>query len=251
MKAKMFLASLIILVFCVLLAACASNEPITVIESKEKNTIETAKKLIQQLQNNTLSGVKHTELIDITPTNIWDLTGYQLFKEYGGSSSETYIVNNQKAVHIGNGFGGFGVTSAVPYDVNNDGNMDIVYAYSFGSGIHRSAISWIDLKSFTEHQVEDLPNKSEFRMEDVILKIENKDIVVYRIAGMDESKVDIYSFWTYPSDKDIEYMVLEKDGVLYWENNKLVNEGLTIEALPLLCIFLCAEVNAESSLGFL
>lgn len=223
MKAIRLMAATILFVFCVLLSACDSNEP-TIVESKEKISIETAKKLVQELQDNALSNDEHAELTDITPESIWNQTGCQLFKVYGGSSSETYIVTNQKAVHIGNGFGGFGVTSAVPYDVNNDGKQDIVYAYSFGSGIHRSVISWMDLTSFTEHHVEDLPAESGFRMEDVILKIENKDVAVYRIASMDASKVDIYSFWTYPSDKDIEHMVLEKDGVLYWENNKLINK---------------------------
>lgn len=162
-------------------------------------------------------------LTEITPSDIWDKTKLQLFKD---SDSETFIVTNQKAVHIGNGFGGFGVTSAVPYDVNKDGILDLVYAYSWGSGIHRSVISWIDLKSFTEHVVGDMPESTGFRTYDLILKMESKKIAVYRIASMDETKINFYLFLRYPTEKEIDYMTLEKVGILIWKNNELYNKQL-------------------------
>lgn len=174
-----------------------------------KISIEEAKKLIVATQDfsQASSNFKY-DLTEITPSDIWEKTKLQLFKD---SSSETFIVTNQKAVHIGNGFGGFGVTSAVPYDVNKDGILDLVYAYSWGSGIHRSIISWIDLKSFTEHVVGDMPESTGFRTYDLILKMESKKIAVYRIASMDESKIN---------------MTLEKVGILIWENNELYNKQL-------------------------
>jgi hypothetical protein len=80
------------------------------------------------------------DVAEITPTDVWEKTKCQLFKVVDGSSWETYIVKDQKAIHVGNGGGGFGVTSVMPYDINSDGNVDLVYAYSYGSGIHRSPI---------------------------------------------------------------------------------------------------------------
>ncbi|MDQ0192837.1 hypothetical protein [Paenibacillus wynnii] len=186
-----------------------------------KVTIEEANKLILATQDITLT--ENMDLIEITSPDIWDQTNLQLFKIVGNSSWETFIVSKQKVVHIGIGFGGYGVTSVVPFDVNKDGTLDVVYAYSFGSGIHRSVISWLDLKDFTEHKVLDRPENAGFRMDDLILKNEGKEIAVYRIAGIDKSEINFDFLRTYPTKRDIEHMTLEKIGVLLRENNQLYN----------------------------
>lgn len=94
---------------------------------------------------------------DMTTDDIWEQTHCQLFKLRVGFGLETFLVNNRKAAKIGSGFGGFGVTSAVPFDVDQDGNTDIVYAYSYGSGLDVSAVAWIDLIGFTQHLAEEMP----------------------------------------------------------------------------------------------
>lgn len=226
MNNKMLMGFSIMVTLCFLFSACDSNEE-SIEESKKKLSIEEANKLILATQDISHSGNMENDLLEITPSDIWDKTKLQLFKD---SSLETFIVTNQKAVHIGIGFGGFGVTSAVPYDVNKDGTLDVVYAYSFGSGIHRSVISWIDLKSFTEHHVGDMPERKDFRTYDLILKIEGNEIVVNRIADMDESKIDFVSLQTYPTEKEIEYMTLEKVGILVWENSELYNKQLLLHS---------------------
>ncbi|MDQ8736953.1 hypothetical protein [Paenibacillus sp. LHD-38] len=226
MNNKMLMGFFIMLTLCFLFSACDSNKE-SIEESKKKLSIEEANKLILATQDFSHSGNMENDLLEITPSDIWDKTKLQLFKN---SSLETFIVTNQKAVHIGIGFGGFGVTSAVPYDVNKDGTLDVVYAYSFGSGIHRSVISWIDLKSFTEHHVGDMPERKDFRNYDLILKIEGNEIVVNRIADMDESKINFVSLQTYPTEKEIEYMTLEKVGVLVGENSELYNKQLLLHS---------------------
>ncbi|KRE31637.1 hypothetical protein [Paenibacillus sp. Soil522] len=208
---KLLMGFLTMLTVCLLFSACDSNEK-SIEEAKKKISIEEANKLILVTQDFSQSSNMENGVIEITPSEIWDKTKIQLFKD---SSSETYIVTNQKAVHIGEAIGGFGVTSTLPYDVNKDGTFDLVYAYSFGSGFHRSVISWIDLKSFTDHIVKDMPERTDFRMYDLTLKIESKKIVVYRIAGMNES--------LYPTEKD---MTLEKVGTLVWKNSELYNKLL-------------------------
>jgi hypothetical protein len=212
MKNQVPVALISLLTLCFLFSACESNK-ISIEETKKKISIEEAKKLILATKDFPQTINTEFKLLEITPSNIWDNTKRQLFKIVEGSSWETFIVTNQEAIHIGIGFGGNGVTSAVPYDVNKDGTMDIVYAYSFGSGIHRSIISWIDLKSYTEHIVGYMPERTGFRTYDLILKVERN-----------ESKININSLRTYPTDKDIDNMTLEKDGKLVWENNELYNQ---------------------------
>ncbi|AIQ69631.1 hypothetical protein PGRAT_19845 [Paenibacillus graminis] len=214
-----------LLAICWVAASCGSGgtpESVSVALPR-KLTSEQAGKLIAANMNETVSRVSSAYLIDITPPDIWKQTGHQLFKNTEEASSrDTYAVSDGKAVQIGIGFGGYGVTSAVPYDVNKDGTTDIVYAYSFGSGIHRSVIAWLDLQNFTGHIVSNKPEAMEFRQEDLILKIENKHIAVYRIKGMDNNN----SFGVlrkYPTSKDIEKMTLVKEGELVWENSEFFN----------------------------
>ncbi len=190
----------------------------------DKLSIEEASKIILTTPDFSKLSNKETDLIEITSSSIWDNTKLQLFKSVGDSSLETFIVTNQEAFHIGIGFGGLGVTSVVPYDVNNDGTLDLVYAYSFGSGIHRSVISWFDLKSYTEHTIGDLPERTEFRTYDLILKIESDEIVVYRIKGMNEGENNFDFLRAYPTEKDIDDLNVVKDGTLIRENGDLYNK---------------------------
>lgn len=215
MNTRLMMFFLSMLALCFLLSAC---------DDSPKISIEEANKRIIATQEGSRLVNEGMDLLEITPSDIWDSTKHQLFKNVGGSSWETYIVTNQKAIHIGNGFGGFGVTSAVPYDVNKDGTMDIVYAYSFGSGIHRSVISWFDIKNSTEHVVADMPETTEFRMYDLILKNESNEIIVYRINGMDNREINIDCLRTYPTKDEIDDMILDKVGILIWENSQLYNK---------------------------
>lgn len=215
-----------LLAICWVAASCDSGgtpESVSVALPR-KLTSEQAGKLITANKNETSSRNGTAHWTDITPPDIWEQTGHQLFKNIEETSSwDTFAVSDGKAVQIGIGFGGYGVTSAVPYDVNKDGTADIVYAYSFGSGIHRSVIAWLDLQDFTEHIVPDKPAAMEFRQEDLFLKIENENIAVYRIEGMDNNKASFDVLRTYPTTKDIEKMTLVKEGELVWGNSQFFN----------------------------
>ncbi|MNC76110.1 hypothetical protein D3C75_1277640 [compost metagenome] len=79
------------------------------------------------------------------------------------------------------------------------------------------------MQDFTEHIVPDKPAAKEFRQEDLILKIENENIAVYRIEGMDNNKASFDVLRTYPTAKDIEKMTLVKEGELVWENSEFLN----------------------------
>ncbi|WP_143191898.1 hypothetical protein [Paenibacillus sp. P46E] len=211
---------------CLIMISCDPSEPSSKVseELHHKLTSEQAGALILANKNLSASSEMASHLIDITPSDIWEQTGHQLFKNIEATSSwDTFAVSEEKAVQIGMGFGGFGVTSAVPYDVNKDGTVDIVYAYSFGSGLHRSVIAWLDLQNSTEHIISSKPAQTDFRQYDLILKTEDKQIEVYRIKDMGTSKTSLDVLRTYPSKTDIENMTLVKEGELVWENGEFFN----------------------------
>lgn len=91
---KLLVGFLTMLTVCLLFSACDSNEKSNE-EAKKKISIEEANKLILATQDFSQSSNMENGLIEITPSDIWDKTKIQLFKD---SSSETYIVTNQKAV---------------------------------------------------------------------------------------------------------------------------------------------------------
>ncbi|MBY0010753.1 hypothetical protein [Paenibacillus typhae] len=163
------------------------------------------------------------QLAEITPAEVWEETGHQLFKD--SSSLETYVVADGKAAVLGIGFGGSGVTSVVPYDVNGDGAGDLVYAYSYGSGIHRSVMSWMDLQTMTEHPVLSKAETAGFRTYDLILQKEDDSIMVYQVGNKQNREAVTQALMSYPASKDIESMSLVKDGVLVKEQDGLYYEA--------------------------
>jgi hypothetical protein len=44
-------------------------------------------------------------------------------------------------------FGGYGVMDVRVCDLNRDGKYELLFSYSFGSGLHRSEIGYFDLKT--------------------------------------------------------------------------------------------------------
>ncbi|CAM4299605.1 hypothetical protein [Paenibacillus typhae] len=199
-----------------LLTGCATDAKPAKLSKEDARTI-VEDKLDQS--SSSLAG----QLADITPDDVWEETGHQLFKD--SSSLETYVVADGKAAVLGTGFGGSGVTSVVPYDVNGDGAGDLVYAYSYGSGIHRSVMSWMDLQTMTEHPVLSKAETAGFRTYDLILQKEDDSIIVYQVGNKQNREAVTQALMSYPASKDIESMSLVKDGVLVKEQDGLYYEA--------------------------
>lgn len=51
-----------------------------------------------------------------------------------------FLIYNKEVIQLGNGYGGFGVTSYCVSDLNNDNDYEVVYAYNYGSGIPRTSV---------------------------------------------------------------------------------------------------------------
>lgn len=94
-----------------------------------------------------LSQEQRNECVEITPKAVSDTTDWRLFtlqRQYSFllADGEVYILCND--------WGGWGVTSAVPWDYDGNGVTDLLYTYSWGSGLHRSHVSVFDMTTRQE-----------------------------------------------------------------------------------------------------
>lgn len=81
-------------------------------------------------------------LIELTFEELWSRMGMQVFKITDGVRAyETYLLKGDRVESLGIGFGGFGVTSMCVTDLDSNGEPELTYTYSWGSGIHRSLVS--------------------------------------------------------------------------------------------------------------
>lgn len=97
------------------------------------------------LKEHELGGLSYGYALDeehcynVTPDRIAKETSARIFKF--SDSCATFIYLNGQIYPLGEWFGGYGFVNAVPCDFDNDGNTDILYTYSWGSGIHRSLVA--------------------------------------------------------------------------------------------------------------
>lgn len=76
---------------------------------------------------------------NVTPIAVAAETDMMIFKF--SHTCMTFVLIDNQVYPLGLSFGGYGFVNAVPCDFDNDGNKDLLYAYSWGSGVHRSVIS--------------------------------------------------------------------------------------------------------------
>ena len=109
---------------------------------------------------------------DITPKDIADEIGCQIFKD--GVWCSSYVFYKDEIYPIGYGSG---VVDMKVCDFNDDGQPDILYTFSFGSGIHRWAISLFDFARMTETSPSfgDYEEKDMYMPEDVALEKNSKN----------------------------------------------------------------------------
>lgn len=79
---------------------------------------------------------------NITPDFIADNSDFMIFKYR--ESTESFIMYQGEVYSIGTCFGGCGITSMALADLNKDGQYELYYTFSWGSGLHRSQIGYFD-----------------------------------------------------------------------------------------------------------
>lgn len=82
------------------------------------------------------------ECFNITPDFVADYSDFSIFKY--DTSTESFIMYDDKIYSIGPCFGGYGITSMALADLNRDGQRELYYTFSWGSGRHRSHIGYFD-----------------------------------------------------------------------------------------------------------
>lgn len=81
-------------------------------------------------------------LTELTTDEVWQRLRAQVFQVNDGNHMfNTYLIKNKETVPLGTGVGGMGLTSMCVADLDQDGNPELVYTYSWGSGIHRCQVA--------------------------------------------------------------------------------------------------------------
>ena len=96
-----------------------------------------------QKQDRLLPPISICPLRDVSSEEIRTETGCRIFTEdaFGGLF---YLVDGERGSELGISFGGYGLCSAVPWDYDENGTVDLLYTYSWGSGMHRSILALFD-----------------------------------------------------------------------------------------------------------
>ena len=94
-----------------------------------------------------LSQEQRNECVEITPQAVSDATDWRLFTL---QSQYSFLLADGEVHTLCGYWGGWGVTSALPWDYDGNGVMDLLYTYSWGSGMHRSLVSLFDMTAKQE-----------------------------------------------------------------------------------------------------
>lgn len=133
-------AAVFVILAAIALPGCQAPEERTIPQSKRINNQEFTELFIQKSNPNAPDQLSFRE---ITPEPVYEETGVQLFKD--SKTCDTYLLLRREYYPLGIGFGGFGVVDVAVSDFDENGEKELLYTYSFGSGIHRALIGLFDL----------------------------------------------------------------------------------------------------------
>lgn len=131
--------------------------------------------------------LKYYTIYDITPQNVKEEIRCQLFKV--NYTCETYLIYNSKVYEIGFGGGGYGLVSIETCDFDDNGQKDLIYTFSWGSGMHRSHIGVFNLSNEHEEWLDFIQGKNDIMLE----KISDSNFKVY-IAKIFSEEQDFVHF---------------------------------------------------------
>jgi len=150
---KRIVLLVIALIILVNLTGC-SEKNIKKINVEEKKELQHFLVIFNDFAKKQKIGLSVEELKafrDITPQSVFDETGCQIFKN--GKTCESYLLSEGKLYVLGFGFGGLGIVDIATSDFDNNGEKEVLYTYSFGSGLHRSKISCFDSVKKCEKEI--------------------------------------------------------------------------------------------------
>lgn len=135
---------------------------------------------------------------NVSPNEMTDKYGFRVFKD---DDYMTYLVFEGKIYLLGESFGGLGTNAFAVADLNCDGSEELFFAFSWGSGMHRSQIGYFDSASreVTVFDYANFHNDMTFVAEAGVLEVRNATVKQFRSAvDMDvipqEERVGIITF---------------------------------------------------------
>lgn len=123
---------------------------------------------------------------DITPENVFKETGCQIFKNK--ETYESYLLYDGNIYTLGIGFGGLGVVDVETSDFNGNGEKELLYTYSWGSGMHRSCLGYFDLSKKCEGEISSVDSLGLVQEELILKKISDTQFEVYKATPTRENE---------------------------------------------------------------
>lgn len=140
-----------------------------------KDSVDDFMKIIGEAELDGLSAgmiLDKEHCYNVTPVSVAAQTDIKIFK-FSDSCVSLALIDGS-VYPICTSFGGYGFVNAVPWDYDEDGNLDLLIASSWGSGLHRSEISVFNTST-------------------------KESIIVYDTASTDNPSIDLFVAANSPS----------------------------------------------------
>lgn len=124
---------------------------------------------------------------NITPKEVIEKSNCQIFKY--SDSCESYLLYEGQIVSMGISFGGLGLVDVKVCDFDKDGNHELLYTYSFGSGLHRSHVAHFDLKTKRQTELD-----YTYLNDDMMIVINADEQVSLYHANVEAGKIGLIDF---------------------------------------------------------
>lgn len=102
-------------------------------------------------QDRLLPPITISPLVDVTPEGVSAAMDCRIVKD--PEDCDTFLVDETEISLLACGPGGYGFTSAVPWDYDDNGIPDLLFTYSWGSGMHRSHLALFDRTTREEQEL--------------------------------------------------------------------------------------------------
>lgn len=161
---------------------------------------------IRVLQSAECKDYAENDYVNITPDFIADHSAFEILKNV--TDADTCIVYDGVSYPIGVCHGGFGMTSMALADLNKDGEYELYYTYSFGSGVHISSIGYFDP---VNKEVTEFAYSLNAHQKELLLTVNEAGDLCVNIAQID----------SYQSFVDFSLKAQELVGRILYEENEI------------------------------
>jgi hypothetical protein len=132
---------------------------------------------------------------NITPPEIAGGEDFQIFK--CSTSCLSILEYKGQCYELGISFGGYGLVDMMLYDCNKDGSSDLLFTYSWGSGLHRSCAAYFDFANCESVVLDVTAGESEM----MLVQNANGGVNIYKaIYGNDLGGTQFIDFYLHADD---------------------------------------------------